>query len=574
MLEKRNKIVWKLLIFAVVFSFCLSGIQLNAQNIIKTDTKAKQITITKSNLRLKQESMKVNVEEQSFEKFVNKYGIASGSDSEVFVTSDYTGHSVVTSNGQGNAVFCIEYQNEDDLLTREIVIAPSFDNGLTWDLDIAGIFPNNGGYNTLPALDFRSGLTAYGTWVMVEPNGITPIARFEEMSDPEGGEGWVYWAPDWSDNFEEVGPFYSTDVACYDGPLNEEPDVFWGVASWTGRLKNLEYDVDFDNGIFLIYFSGEYIIITWFPAIEGVYNIASDIDQSNGMMYWAYEVYNPQTKINDLWVMYITMEEWFDGESFHIWEIEGPAANPAIMAVNGVVNIVFESEGDLKCLYSVDKAETIDVSNIAYSEDEELYADITGNGLEAICAFNKNNNLYIAKTTDGGITWEVDETSINDINGSVAYEYHCINLLNYRVFWTDTRNDVEGVYSDYLLPPPELPIISGPSSGKRNTEYDFNLRSTHQSGLDVWYWIDWGDDNNSGWLGPYKSGFEITVSHTWLTREVFNIKARVKDEKGIYSNWAEYKFSTPHDKMYYQLDSLINRFLQCFPFIEKILNPI
>ena len=548
MLEKRNKIVKKLLIFVVVFVFCLSGIQLNAQNIKKTETKAKQITITKSNLRLERDSIKVNVEKQSFEKYTNKYNIASGSDSEVLVTSDYTGHSVVTSNGQGNAVFCIEYQNEDDPLTREIVIAPSFDNGLTWDLDIAGIFPNDGGYNTLPALDFRSGLTAYGTWVMVEPNGITPIARFEDMSDPEGGEGWVYWAPDWSDNFEEIGPFYSTDVACYDGPLNEEPDVFWGVATWTGKLKNLEYDVDFDNGIFLIYFSGEYIIITWFPAIEGVYNIVSDIDQSNGMMYWAYEVYNPQTKINDLWVMYITMEEWFDGESFHIWEIEGPAANPAIMAANGIVNVVFESEGDLKCLYSVDKAETIYVSTIAESEDEELYPDITGNGLEAICAFNKNNNLYIAKTTDGGITWEVDETSINDIIGSVAYEYHCINLLNYRAFWTDTRNGVEAVYSDYLLPPPEIPIISGPSSGKRNIEYDFNLRTTHQSGLDVWYWIDWGDDNNSGWLGPYQSGFEITVSHTWLTREVFNIKARVKDEKEIYSNWAEYKFSTPHDK--------------------------
>jgi hypothetical protein len=574
MLKKRNKIIKKLLTLVFVFSFCLSVIQINAQYIKKTETNTKQITITKNDMKFERQTIETPAQKQSFEKFFNKHNFASGTDSEVLVTNDYSGHPAVTSNGQGNAVLFVEYQNEGDPLIREIVSAPSFDNGLTWDLELAGVFPSEEGVNKLPALDFRSGLTAYGTWIMVEPNGIMPIARLEDISDPLGGEGWVYWAPDWSDNFEEIGPFYSTDVACYDGPLNEEPDVFWGIAMWTGKLNDSVYG-HFDNGIFLIWFSGEYIRISWFPDIDGVYNIVGDIDQSNGMIYWAYEVYNTNTRVNDLWLMYISMEDWFIEESsFSIWNVAGPVKNPAIMAENGIVNVVFENEGDLYCLYSSDNAETIEISTVTESEDDELFPDINGNGLEAICAFNKNENLYIAETTDGGITWEVKETQINDEQGSVANEYHCINLVNYRAFWTDTRNGIEDIYSDYLLPPPEIPTIYGPSNGKRNIEYDFNLTTTHPEGLDIWYWIDWGNGDNSGWLGPYPPESEITVSHTWLSREVFTIKARVKDEKQIYSNWAEYKFSTPRNKMYYQMNLLIDRFIQLFPLFEKILNQI
>ncbi len=574
MIKKRNKIIKKLLTLVFVFSFCISVIQINAQYIRKTETNTKQMTITKNDMKFERQTIKIPAQKQSFEKFFNKHNFASGTDSEVLVTNDYIGHPAITSNGQGNAVLFVEYQNEGDPLIREIIAAPSFDNGLTWDLELAGVFPFEEGINKLPALDFRSGLTAYGTWIMVEPNGIMPIARLEDISDPLGGEGWVYWAPDWSDNFEEIGPFYSTDVACYDGPLNEEPDVFWGIAMWTGKLNDSIYG-HFDNGIFLIWFSGEYIRISWFPNIDGVYNIVGDIDQSNGMIYWAYEVYNTNTRVNDLWLMYISMEDWFiEDSSFSIWNVAGPVKNPAIMAENGIVNVVFESEGDLFCLYSSDNAETIEISTVTESEDDELYPDINGNGLEALCAFNKNENLYIAETSDGGTSWEVKETQINDVIGSVANEYHCINLVNYRAFWTDTRNGIEAIYSDYLVPPPEIPTIYGPSNGKRNIVYDFNLTTTHPEELDIWYWIDWGDGDNSGWLGPYQPESEIKVSHTWLTREVFTIKARVKDEKQIYSNWAENKFSTPRNKMYYHKNLIIDRFIQLFPLFEKILDQI
>ena len=569
MLRKGNNIIKKFFIFAVLIFFCLTSLQIGAEKI--TTNEERTLNIEKGEITLTKENIKKIAQINSCKKIISSSSLKGGTDLEVLTSDYYLGHTAVVSNGEGNAVFFIEYQNENDPSIREIIASPSYDNGLTWDFELTQGFPMDAGVNKLPVLDFRSGLTAYGSWVMDEPNGITPMARLEDISDPEAGEyGWVYWSPNWTDNFEEIGPFYSTDVACYDGPLNEEPDVFWGIALWTGKLDDPKYD-SFDNGIFLIWFSGDYIWISWFRDLEGAYNIVTDIDQSNGMIYFASEVYNQKTRVNDLRLYYITMEDWFkEDRTFHYWKIDGPAKNPAIMAENGILNVVYESKGDLKCLYSSDKAKTIKYSTVAESKDNELYPDITGNGLEAVCAFNKNNNLYIAETTDGGKTWKVDETPINDVTGSVANEYHCINLLPYGVFWTDTRTDAKGVYSDFLIPPPESPTISGASSGKINTKYDFKVKTTHPDGLDVWYLIDWGDGTNTGWLGPYSSGTEITESHTWVTKQEFTIKARAKDEKGMYSSWSELPFSTPKTIPKYK--SLFYNFLERFPLLQKIFG--
>jgi hypothetical protein len=514
---------------------------------------------------LEKQSIRAKFEKQSFERFSHDEISTLGVDNEVLVTLDYTGHSAVVDNGAGNAAFFIEMQNPDDFLTREIAAAPSYDNGETWDLDSGGVFPNDGGYNQLPALDFRSGMTAYGTWISLEYPGMTSMARLEDMSDPAAGEGWVYWAPDWVENGLECGPMYSTDVACYDGPLNEEPDVFWGTAAWTGRMDDEEY-AQFENGIFMNYFSGEYIYVSWFPDIEGVYHIQTDIDQSNGMMYWAYEVYNPDEGVNDLWVMYQTMEGWFDDESFPIWQITGPAANPAIMAENGILCVAFESEGDLICVYSSDNAETLEFSVIADSADDEMYPDIAGTGQFASCGFYKNGDLYGAITNNGGETWSIKSEKLNDMSGTLADEYHCINLIPNRVFWTDTRNNDGDVYSDTIGVAPNKPTISGPASGKPNRAYDFTVAATHPEGGQVWYWVDWGDGTNTGWDGPHSSGGSKTFSHTWTAEQAFTIKAKAKSSDGTESGWTEHAFSTPRDK------ALLSDFLARFPILRAILG--
>jgi hypothetical protein len=395
---------------------------------------------------------------------------------------------------------------------------------------------------------------------------MTCIAWLEDISDPTAGEyGWVYYSPDWIENGLDCGPMYSTDIGCYDGPLNEEPGVFWGIAAWNGAMDDPDY-ATFEHGIFMNYFSGEYIYVSWFPSIDGVYNIQIDIDQSTGIIYFAYELYNPDTGVNDLAVMYQTMEGWFGDESFPYWQITGPCANPAIMAENGVLNVAFESEGDIICGYTTDIENGIDFSYIADSGDDETYPDIAGSGLNGVCAYYKNGNLYAATSIDGGETWNIKTDPLNDVGGTVANEYHCVNLLPNRAFWTDTRNGVEDVYSDSIFVTPNKPTISGPKNGDPNTEYDFTVTATHPENGELYYYVDWGDGTDTGWDGPVGSGAGRTYSHTYTSEANFKIRAKAKTLEGAESVWAEHPFSTPRNR------GIFFDFLAKFPILRYIFG--
>ncbi|UCF49057.1 MAG: PKD domain-containing protein [Thermoplasmatales archaeon] len=91
----------------------------------------------------------------------------------------------------------------------------------------------------------------------------------------------------------------------------------------------------------------------------------------------------------------------------------------------------------------------------------------------------------------------------------------------------------------YYPAPPKAPTISGPDYGVINQEYNFTINTTDPNGDDIFYYIEWGDNTSSGWVGPYASGEEVTVNHTWLEHGVYEIKAKAKDILGLSSGWSE-----------------------------------
>jgi len=94
---------------------------------------------------------------------------------------------------------------------------------------------------------------------------------------------------------------------------------------------------------------------------------------------------------------------------------------------------------------------------------------------------------------------------------------------------------------------PHPPNISGPTSGKPGVSYDYYLSSTDPDSDDVYYYVDWGDNTNSGWLGLYSSGAMITVSHTWDQKGTYTIKAKAKDSYGYESEWTTLAVTMPLD---------------------------
>jgi hypothetical protein len=95
--------------------------------------------------------------------------------------------------------------------------------------------------------------------------------------------------------------------------------------------------------------------------------------------------------------------------------------------------------------------------------------------------------------------------------------------------------------------PPEAPVITGPTEGTPGVSYLYNIVTTDPQGQEIRYWIDWGDNTSSGWLGPYVSGTEIHVNHAWSAEGDYTIRAKAKDIMDMEGEWGNFTVAMPFD---------------------------
>lgn len=93
--------------------------------------------------------------------------------------------------------------------------------------------------------------------------------------------------------------------------------------------------------------------------------------------------------------------------------------------------------------------------------------------------------------------------------------------------------------------PPDAPEISGPTNGEAGTTYLYTLTTTDIDGDEVYYFVDWGDNTNSDWLGPHASGEQKTASHSWSEQGTYTVKAKAKDVCGEESGWTTLEVVMP-----------------------------
>jgi len=92
---------------------------------------------------------------------------------------------------------------------------------------------------------------------------------------------------------------------------------------------------------------------------------------------------------------------------------------------------------------------------------------------------------------------------------------------------------------------------------------------------DIWYYVDWGDDSSSGWLGPYSSGEAITLSHTWEEQDTYTLRCMAKDTLGGVSEWGTLEVTMPVNQYSYSfplLQRLLERFPNAFPILRQLLG--
>lgn len=118
---------------------------------------------------------------------------------------------------------------------------------------------------------------------------------------------------------------------------------------------------------------------------------------------------------------------------------------------------------------------------------------------------------------------------------------------------------------------PNKPYIDGPSNGKVRSDYYYIIKAEDPDGENIYYYVDWGDGTNTEWLGPYDSGYELNLSHSWKSSGTFQIKVRVKDENNLLSPWNLFEVNMPknhNSRIFYWLNS--HPFLKYI--IQKLLN--
>jgi len=85
--------------------------------------------------------------------------------------------------------------------------------------------------------------------------------------------------------------------------------------------------------------------------------------------------------------------------------------------------------------------------------------------------------------------------------------------------------------------PPLAPNLTGPSSGQRGILYNYTMITTDPDDDDVYYFLNWDDGTNSGWVGPFPSGVMVTLNHSWSQPGTYTIQAKARDTHSLESSW-------------------------------------
>lgn len=123
--------------------------------------------------------------------------------------------------------------------------------------------------------------------------------------------------------------------------------------------------------------------------------------------------------------------------------------------------------------------------------------------------------------------------------------------------------------------PPAAPEVTGPGEGKPGKPYLFNMLTTDPQDQNIYYFIDWGDETTSEWLGPYVSGTQIHVTHTWAEQGDYTVRVKAKDILDSESDWGTLQVVMPTDyktPFSVMLERLFERFPRLFPIIRGFLG--
>ena len=175
----------------------------------------------------------------------------------------------------------------------------------------------------------------------------------------------------------------------------------------------------------------------------------------------------------------------------------------------------------------------------------------------------------------GGNYWH-DYTGVDDGSGPKPHD-KIDGLGDTLLPYNSSGNIIKGGDWHPLIPkksgPPYPPLIDGSIFVEMGVDQFYTIVSTDPDGDDVYYYVDWGDGNVEEWIGPYPSGEEVTVNHTWYKKGIYLIKAKAKDIFGAEGLWGKLTIIVPRNRVITMpFPRLLERFPNMFPILRYILG--
>ena len=177
-------------------------------------------------------------------------------------------------------------------------------------------------------------------------------------------------------------------------------------------------------------------------------------------------------------------------------------------------------------------------------------------------------------------TWDLDnDGNYDDYTGenpSKSWDTPGMYTISLKVTDDMSNSDTDETTVTITTPnPPNKPNTpQGKTSGKTGEEYNYQTSTTDPNGNQIFYKWDWGDEITE-WDGPYDSGETITASHIWNEQGDYQIKVKAKNTYDKESEWSDpLSISMPKNKITNPIITLLEKFIQHFPIIEKIITLI
>ncbi len=240
-------------------------------------------------------------------------------------------------------------------------------------------------------------------------------------------------------------------------------------------------------------------------------------------------------------------------------------SSPAI-AEDGTIYVAAYQDLDSANIYSINPDGTINWKYVYLTEYISTSPAIDKYG---IIYFGTWDGYLLALNPDGTLRWSFK--ALDEIFSSPA-----IGEDGTIYFGSDSKDFTAILYAIEPVEgnsPPEKPSIDGPTQVKLFKEYTYTVVTSDPDGDKVSYYVDWGDDTNSGWTELSPSGVPITLKHRrrYVGINWAFVKVQARDEYGAWSDWTTLQVNIrPRTRA--TVAPYWLRFIDMFPILQRLLG--